>query len=216
MRYSILFFLICSCFLFSENSKASDYKKLSENYEKIIVIDAGHGGSDEGAKVSSLKEKNLALLSALLIKKHLNELGYKVVLTRGKDAYLPLYKRATIANRIPATVFISVHFNAFINEEIKGVEIFFHAGDDMQKRKESYKLGENVMRGILCFTKAASRGVKSAELYVLRETKMPSILVEGGFMTNEMERKKLKEHDYLDMIAKGVAEGVQKYFANKK
>ena len=180
----------------------------------LIVIDAGHGGSDEGAKVQSVLEKRINLTTALLAKKHLELLGYRVILTRSRDIFVSLPKRAAIANKAKGVLFVSVHFNSCPNQNAKGIEIYYYEAKDHQRARASKRLANNILYEIVDQTAAASRGVRKGNLAVLRETSMPAILVEGGFMTNQDERSLLKDRKYLDKIARGISLGVQKFLGD--
>ncbi|MGE5196644.1 MAG: N-acetylmuramoyl-L-alanine amidase family protein [Anaerolineae bacterium] len=178
----------------------------------LVVLDAGHGGTADGAKVQSLKEKRIALTTTLLAKKHLEAMGYPVVLTRSQDADLSLSQRAALANQHNASLFVSIHYNACKNSEAKGVEVFYYLPliEDWRTRA-SRRLGTTILKTLLEETQALSRGVKHANHHVTRETRMPAVLVEGGFMTNKEECTLLKDRIYLNKIAKGIALGIDHY-----
>ena len=177
----------------------------------IIILDAGHGGSDEGAKVRYVQEKKITLATVLYTKKCLEELGYRVILTRGKDIYVSLPRRVTIANKTKSVLFVSVHFNASKNASAQGIEVYYYNSKDSPRTKSSRKLASYVLHFILDQTEAVSRGVKAGNFHVIRETAMPAILIEGGFMTNYYEWQNLKSRPYLENIAKGIAQGIDKY-----
>lgn len=179
---------------------------------KLIVIDPGHGGYDLGARMFSVDEKSLALSTALLTKKYLQEKGYRVVLTRSRDIFISLEKRAAIANDTKGLLFVSIHFNAASNPSAKGVEVFYHLSQDKLRASHSKKLAAKVLEKIVQKTTAENRGVKEGKFFVIRETKMPAILVEAGFMTNPDELHLLKDIHYREKIAKGIVEGVELYF----
>jgi len=176
-----------------------------------IILDAGHGGTDEGAKVSAFQEKKIALTTTLLTKKHLEEMGYRVILTRSRDMYVPLPRRVSIANKTQAALFVSLHYNASKNHTAKGIEIFYHDSSEILRTRASRRLASCILPFLIDQTEALSRGVKQGNFYVIRETQMPAVLIEGGFMTNFEERSLLKDKEYLDKIAKGVALGIDKY-----
>ncbi len=178
----------------------------------LVIIDAGHGGSDEGAKVQTVMEKKMTLTTALLTKKYLESLGYRVILTRSRDIFVSLQKRVAIANAAKAAVFVSIHFNSSPNRVAKGVEIYYYDSKDLPRLRDSKKLGNVVLQQVVDQTEAASRGLRRGNFYVVRETTMPAILVEGGFMTNYEERFLLKDRKYLDKIAKGLSQGIHKFF----
>lgn len=177
----------------------------------LIVIDPGHGGTDEGAKVNSFMEKKLALTTALLIKKHLEEQGYRVMMTRNRDVYLPLQRRVSIANKTKGSLFVSVHFNSSSSTEAQGVEIFYFDSKELWRTKASKRLASCILYRIVDQTDAVSRGIKQGNFHVIRETDMPAVLVEGGFITNRQERGKLHDRAYLDRLAIGIAQGIDKY-----
>lgn len=193
-------------------SKAGSSSLLSP-LKPLVVLDSGHGGNDEGAKVSSFLEKKITLATAVLTKKHLEERGYKVILTRSRDTFISLARRVVIANKNKAALFVSIHFNASKNKEAKGIEVFYCNGSTEPWRTlASRRLANCILFQVLDQTQAHSRGVKSGNFHVIRETNMPAVLVEGGFVTNPEERSLLKDRKYLDSIAEGIAEGVDKYF----
>lgn len=182
----------------------------------LIAVDAGHGGNDIGAQseMKKYKEKNLALTAAMMLRRHLKDLGYHVVLTRKKDVFVPLRQRTTTANKENANLFISIHFNSAPNKKAEGVEIFYYEPQNKNEERsvKSKILSQHVLSHIVKYTKAQSRGVKTASFHVVKYTKMPAILVEGGFLSNEKETHKLKNPKYLNRIAYGTAQGLHRYF----
>ncbi len=180
-----------------------------------IVIDVGHGGTDRGARghVPYCEEKKICLLTARLVKQYLDQLGYHVVMTRNTDDFISLPKRVEIAIQAQANIFVSVHFNSSRSTEAQGIEVFFHDSKENRNRTSaSRKLAESVLSRVIRRTSATSRGVKKGNFYVIRETDMPAILVEGGFISNPDERVLLKSRDYQEKIARGVADGIDHYF----
>lgn len=180
--------------------------------QKLIVIDPGHGGYDLGARISACDEKSLALSTALLVKKYLTEMGYRVILTRSRDVFLPLEKRTSIANETKSKLFVSIHYNSAPNPVAKGVEVFYYASEDKIRKEASKKLATRVLSKVIDRTAAESRGTKEGKFHVIRETHMPAILIEAGFMTHPDELHLLKDINYRDKIARGIAEGVDSFF----
>ena len=178
-------------------------------FKPMIVLDAGHGGNDQGAKVNALQEKKITLMTTLLVKKYLTEMGYHVILTRSRDVYLTLPKRVDIANKTEDAVFVSIHYNASRNPDANGLEVYYC--NTAKEVKASKRLAQCVLSQLISQTHAASRGVKHGNFHVIREAEVPAILVEGGFMTNPEERALLKTKEYLERMAKGIALGVDKY-----
>lgn len=196
--------------------KASAKKSMCANRGPLIVLDAGHGGSDEGARVRQIQEKKLALATVLYTKKFLEEMGYRVLLTRGKDTYVSLPKRVAMANKIKSELFVSIHFNSAPNTGAQGVEIYYYNDRDPQRAKSSRKLASYILHYVVDQTEASSRGVKVGNIHVIRETTMPAVLIEGGFMTNYTELQNLRKRGYLEGIARGTAQGIDRYFKTLK
>lgn len=181
----------------------------------VIILDPGHGGKDEGARVLTCLEKQLTLRTSYLTKKHLEALGYKVVMTRARDVFLPLGTRVLRANNRPQSLFVSVHYNSAASPAAKGIEIYYYGKGLQSRRTFSRQLASTVLENVLAETRASSRGVKAGNFQVIRETVMPAILIEAGFITNREERTLLGTHAYLDKLAKGIAFGVDKYVKSK-
>ncbi len=184
----------------------------------IVVLDSGHGGNDHGAKAHKpyCEEKRLTLQTTRLVKKYLAQLGYHVIMTRSSDTFVPLDKRVEIANKAGSEIFVSIHFNSSRNPTPKGIEVFFcDAVGSPAKTSSSRRLASFVLTQLIRRTHAVSRGVKKQNFYVIRETKMPAILVEAGFISNQQEREQLKDPAYVDQLARAIADGVDQYFKKK-
>jgi len=183
--------------------------------KQLIVIDAGHGGKDLGAQsIEKPKhsEKNLTLSTAYMLSRYLQQMGYRTILTRDEDTFVPLKKRAEFANDHGCTLFVSVHYNAATNREAHGVEVYYYDSDKNKKRTEASKqVASVVLDSVIGSTEAKSRGIKHGNFAVIRETTMPAILVEGGFLTNQKEIKKIREAEYMQKVALGIAKGVHGY-----
>jgi N-acetylmuramoyl-L-alanine amidase len=183
----------------------------------LVVLDAGHGGHDDGARCVTppYPEKRATLQLAQLVQKRLTALGYRVALTRCQDLFLSLHERALLANQKGASAFVSLHFNHCSNPTAKGLEVFYCVNDPMLKRDLlSKELADSVLRHTLDNTHAKDRGVKEASFVVIRTTAMPSILVEGGFLSNQDEGRMISELPYLERMAQGIALGVHHYFVH--
>lgn len=176
------------------------------------MIDAGHGGTDTGAKgrlAPEYQEKNLTLTTATMLKKFLSQMGYQTVMMRQTDVFIDRYERARIANRKNPDLFVSIHFNFAAAIEASGIEVFYYRSEDNPDRsKESKRIAQAILSKVLDSTGAKSRGVKHGNYAVVRETAMPAVLIEGGFLTNEDEMNKLKDPAYLKRLAWGIAQGI--------
>lgn len=179
----------------------------------VIVIDPGHGGKDFGSESAvRATEKELNLKTAKFAAAYLQQMGYQVTLTRHSDYFVSLAKRASLANSCQADLFISIHFNSAPSQSAEGIEIFYFRPDANRMRvNASKRLAQEVLNKIIEETAAKSRGVKDGNLAVIRETNMPAILIEGGFLTHPKERERILETAYQKRIAKGLAMGVREY-----
>ena len=219
MRYSRALLVFFLTILFSVSAEEPHrYKPLRtykisvpQHAKPLVILDAGHGGTDEGAKVNYFMEKRLTLMTTLLVRKYLEEIGYRVIMTRSKDVFIPLHRRASIANKTKAVLFVSIHYNSSPSSDAHGIEVFYYGGNDPKRAQQSRKLATSVLSDLVHQTNALSRGVKNGNFYVIRETHMPAILIEAGFMTNTEERANLRDKRYLEKIAKGISLGIDKY-----
>lgn len=218
LRLLVIFFF--SFASLSAQPKAAANSSIPQHAKPLVILDAGHGGSDEGAKVGHFMEKKITLSTVMILKKYLTEMGYRVILTRNRDVYIPLPRRVSLANRTGAptvasrpkeVVFVSVHYNASQSQDAKGIEVFYSPGPSASRSQASKGLASAILSNLVTQTRAESRGVKSGNFHVIRETEMPAVLVEGGFITNKEERTLLRDKGYLDKIAKGIALGIEKY-----
>ena len=180
-----------------------------------VIVDPGHGGDDFGTKVSGCIEKIVNLKTAEYVAALLKKGGYDVVMTRKRDIFVALADRVGLANRSEASLMVSIHFNAAQSKEAEGLEIFYFKDSVGDRKTASKKLADTVMMSVLEMTKAKSRGVKSGNYHVLRETTIPSILVEGGFLTNERELAKIRQETYLKALAQGIVSGIDAYLKPK-
>lgn len=171
---------------------------------KTVIIDPGHGGHDRGGAWGKVYEKHLALDTAVRLENHLKRLGYKTVMTRREDYYLTLPQRVEIANRYKDAIFVSVHYNHTWKEGVSGLETFYFSG-------EGQTLANYVQKGMVRKTNTVDRDAKFARFYVIRNSRNPAILIEGGFVSNEDERERMKSATFRESVARGVAEGIERY-----
>ena len=173
----------------------------------LIVLDAGHGGSDTGAPYFGYDEKDLVLPMTLAVGEILEEAGYRVEYTRSDDTYVSLAARAEQANTQQADIFVSIHANAFPQKpELNGLETYYLVGGDRSK-----VLAESIHEAVLASTGANDREIRTASYYVLKYTDMPAVLVETGYMSNEEECSKLADPAYQALVAQGIANGIMAY-----
>ncbi|MBI0392526.1 N-acetylmuramoyl-L-alanine amidase [Thermoactinomyces sp. CICC 24226] len=180
-----------------------------------VVIDPGHGGKDPGAIGFKINEKDVVLNLAKKLNDHLGQYEKAVVsLTRWDDRFLELSERAKFANDRNADLFISLHNNA-ASASAHGFESFIYVNASTTTTRYQTILHEQVMN-YLVQVGIHDRGKKRANYAVLRETKMPAILLENLFITNEKENKLLKDDAFLDNLAAAIAAGIAKIFGLKK
>lgn len=207
---------------------------------KIIVIDPGHGGPDTG-KVNerlNLFEKTFTLDTSLRLKKILEARGWKVVLTRSDDRQLKpgkqedLQRRADIADDVNADVFVSIHFNAVADqvEKVSGLEVYrFTPQHQPPVTRAVRRLDDEILnpgnvndawnsmlayaiqRRLLQELKLDDRGFKHDRLAVLRLVNCPAVLIEGGFLSNTAEARRIATAAYRQQLAEAIANGVTAY-----
>jgi N-acetylmuramoyl-L-alanine amidase len=193
MRLTLLLAILSACLV---QSAAARFK--------TVVIDPGHGGHDCGGAWGKVYEKHLALDTAVRLEHHLKRLGYNTVMTRRGDYFLTLPQRMEIANRYKNAIFVSVHFNYTWKQGVSGLETFYFSGDGQ-------RLANHVQKGMVSKTRTVDRDAKFARYYVIRNSRNPAILIEGGFVSNEQERERMKSGSFRESIARGVAEGIERY-----
>ncbi|MDF1851612.1 MAG: N-acetylmuramoyl-L-alanine amidase [Verrucomicrobiales bacterium] len=168
---------------------------------RTVVIDPGHGGRDLGAADSYVYEKHINLDVARRLERALKEAGFKTVMTRTKDEFIALSERSARANRYRNAVFVSVHFNSSYRTAALGIETFYRSSS-------SEKFARFVQSELIKNIGATDRGVKTGNFSVLRRTKHPSILVEGGFISNKDERSAMLDPQYRQVVADSIARGI--------
>jgi len=219
-KYSLLFFALIAgaCVRKLPQKIAVEPARTSTRTDsgpQMIVIDPGHGGDDFGTKSCFrpyLYEKTLALRTAKLVYGYLNQWGYVVRLTRNSDVFIPLLKRVQLANMSNSRIFVSIHYNSAPSKEASGIEVFFYR-DNQDKRRmwRSERLAKKILANMVSATHAHSRGVKAGNFAVIRETKMPSVLIEAGFLSNSEDSSRLKKPSYLEKLSYSIAKGIDDF-----
>ncbi len=221
---------------------------------KVIVIDAGHGGDDVGAVGPNKRyEKVINLEVSKYLYNILKQRGYSVYLTRSNDTFIKVMNRTILANEKNADLFISVHTNSMPKEKAattSGIETFFLSParserakkvaalenkDDIREMNESsksvfleslnrpritasHKFAIDVQAGLLQSARTKYKdikdtGVKEGPFWVLVGAQMPSILIEVGFISHPEESRRLYEKEYQQLLANGIANGIDSYFS---
>lgn len=186
---------------------------------KTIVVDPGHGGPDTGAVgPSGTYEKNNTLPVALELADRLRASGAEVVLTRSTDSspagsnyseLNDLKARVQIANQIQADLFVSIHNDAFSNPTAGGTTTYYSV--DSPAAGPSQTLASDIQKEVVKQLGLTDRGVKSANFYVVKNTQMPAVLVELGFISNPTEEKLLSSPDFQKKAAEGIYQGILAY-----
>jgi N-acetylmuramoyl-L-alanine amidase len=169
----------------------------------IVVIDAGHGGFDRGGIAGQrVAEKTMNLDVAQRLKAVLAAYGYRVVMTRDSDVFVPLGTRVAIANSYRNAIFVCIHFNAAPRGGASGIETYFYSS-------QSLPLASAIHYYVAGGAPSANRGVRRRGFYVLRRTTIPSVLVECGFLTNRTEAQYAQSAAYQQKLAEEIAHGIR-------
>lgn len=192
-----------------QTDAAQQLPKVTKNVS--VMVDAGHGGKDPGTSSGSADEKDISLSIAKLVKSYLEGAGVTVVLSREDDTFIDKYDRADMANDADVDLFVSVHCN-YLEErtDISGVETYY-----MENDMDGEQLATMVHNQILAVTGANDMHVRENDYVVIRETDMPSVLVETGYLSNRQDAGRLTDHEYQSKMAYGIAAGVIEYINNE-
>ena len=207
--------VICfSSIFFEKGGNLSDITSNSPHKFRV-VIDAGHGGRDEGSKYNKLVEKNITLAIAERIKSLSAQYGVDVVMTRSSDAFINPAKRIAIADRQNADAYVSIHVNELRGYEyVSGMQIY--VSNHNPQFDKSCVLGSAVAKSLSTDFKVFNKlQDRSKNIYVLSENTLPSILVECGFITNLSDEKMLTDTATETLIAKQILQGVAMFKDNK-
>ena len=204
-----------------------DRTNMKRHKVQTVFIDPGHGGKDVGAEGIYYSEKNLTLRLASKVRTLLRKANFNVIMSRRSDTYLTLKERADLANKSNADIFVSIHFNSAANKKVYGLESYCmtpvgasssnSSKIEWQKHngnlhdRNNFALAYLMQRSMLGHSKALDRGVKHARFLVLREVKMPAVLVECGFLSNPDSERIIGTDLYLNQIAKGIAYSIINY-----
>ncbi|MCM3728939.1 N-acetylmuramoyl-L-alanine amidase [Neobacillus cucumis] len=173
---------------------------------KIIVLDPGHGGKDNGTKsIAGTPEKSLNLPTVEVVKHKLEAAGAEVILTRTNDTYLPLEQRANVSNQNRADAFISFHYNWSNNPSVNGITDFYY-------QKSSNPLATAILNQVAKETKLTNLGTRFNNLGVLRNNKQPATLIELGFLSNQQDDTTVESPQFRNNVAQGIYLGLLDYF----
>lgn len=183
---------------------------------KVVVLDAGHGGRDPGANAGGANEKTIVLAITRMVAEELGKMGVSVLTTRGDDRFIPLSERAAIANRSRADLFISIHANSnTVADSRSGSMTFFHKFSPVGMllaeciQTEIAKVKEIPDLGTVSDTRIYKSGFA-----VLRESTMPSVLIETGFVNHARDRAALTNPQVQRRLAQAIARGIRVFIGN--
>ena len=202
------------------NKKSIYIKETANNFLQLpnikqnkffVVIDPGHGGPDPGAiGIGGIRETDIVLEVSKLVKDLLSDKGVKVMLTRKNEVDLDLPPRVSFANKMDADVFVSIHANASRGKrrDINGLETFYFRG------WRGRLLAKRIQKQILRVSPGSpDRGVKQGRFYVIKNTKMPAVLVEIGFLTGRLDARRLEKAAHRKRIAYAISKGILEYLS---
>lgn len=200
--------------VFNEYTEGAD-QLTSWNSKKLVVIDPGHGGSDPGANINGILEKDICLDVSLRLASLLRHEGISTYVTRKKDTAIKPKDRILLANAKNAALFLSVHCNWFWDTSKKGVTTLYYPDNTLNNGGLSESGYASILQNEMLRTLGANdMGIcERSDLAVLRHAVMPSIIVELGFLSNEQDVKLLASEDYRQDAANALADGIQKSLA---
>jgi N-acetylmuramoyl-L-alanine amidase len=169
---------------------------------KTVVVDAGHGGKDNGAyRRFGGAEKTATLDVARRLSRKLRDSDFKVVMTRSTDVFIPLEERVAIENAQKNSIFVSIHFNDSRRRGIRGFETYYHSSN-------SVALAQRIQASLTTMPRSRNGGIHHANFRVLRLAKYPAVLVECGYLSNRLEGGEARDSEYREQLADKIAEAV--------
>ena len=188
-------------------------------YSKVVVIDPGHGGHDDGTRSQNkiYKEKNVVLsIGYTYFRNYLNDEDLKVYWTRKSDFYPTLYERAAFPKKVDADIFISVHMNSFKKATAKGTEVFYSTRNNILQPNglSSYTMASMFLKNITSTFSTFNRGVKTAAYVVTNMNTVPAVLLEYGFLSNKDDLEKFSKLENQDKAAEVLYDTIEEIFDN--
>ena len=175
-----------------------------EQEKYTVVLDAGHGGEDGGTVEQTATEKEINLAVVLKMRELLENQGICVVLTREQDIFIKLEERVRVANGEKADLFVSIHCNYYEKDSlIYGLECYYCKGAEDGKY-----YAERILDTIEKSEEIVSRNAKPSGYYILKNTTVPAVLVETGYLSNYNERNQLISGEYQGKLAQELVEGI--------
>jgi len=199
------------------NDTAITILRPSSKGDKLVVIDAGHGGEEPGAVNGNLKEKDINLDIALRLNELLKKKNINTYMIREKDSFVGLYERAFIANSLNAALFISIHNNAMEDKSYGGTMTLYHIKSGEGSGFNSLSFAKNLQNSLVKTLGTSDRNTRARpDLVVLKATKMPASLAEIAFMTNQTDRQNLQKEDFRQKAAQALCDAIVKSLSEIK
>lgn len=192
-----------------------DVNNPSKIYDKIVVLDPGHGGKDPGAKSRGTNEKDLNFKILYTYgRTYFKDSDIKVYYTRVKDSYVPLYDLAAFSKKVEADMYVSLHMNSAGSSAAKGTEVYY---SKINKTKWSSGLTSKVMakkflKNVRSAMGTVDRGVRTANFVVVKANTVPAVLIELGFISSKSDYKKLTNTTYQKKAANAIATSIKQLF----
>ncbi len=197
---------------------------------RTVVLDAGHGGYDQGARGARGSEKDFTLDVVLRARELLQRAGLTVKLTRASDLYIPLELRAAFASHQSGAIFVSVHFNAGMRADAEGIETYclaprgvpssndaalslvdFRPCVGNTRDAENIALATAMHTSLITRLGVGDRGIKRARFVVLKDSLIPGVLIEGGFLTNAVDEARIANPAFRQNLAQAIVAGIGAY-----
>lgn len=209
----IIFFLFCLTVLNQVDAQINELPLLG----KVIFVDPGHGGRDPGTMYGKIKEKDIVLDISLVLRDELLKKGAIVYMTRETDEDLSskwdkkkkrgdLYRRILMYKKYNADMYLSIHINQYKDPSWGGIEVLYNSINPENKR-----LGTILMKNFKTEF-GTKRKLKTTDLYMYKNTTVPGVLIECGFISNSNERYLLRQKSYQTKLSKSITNSVIEYF----
>lgn len=193
-----------------------------DNQEITVVVDSGHGGNDPGkVGLHGEKEKDINLSIAKKLQRNLEHQGIRVVMTRTDDNGLysagsvnkkreDMNRRVEIMNAPEVAFAVSIHQNSFTNSKYKGAQVFYY-----KTSEKSEALANSIQKSLIenVDTTNARQAKENDNYYLLKKSKIPAVIVECGFLSNEEEAGRLCDENYQEKLAWAIHMGIMQYLA---
>ncbi len=196
-KLAFVLLLVAACALASTSVFGASFS--------TVVIDAGHGGHDRGGIPSNIiPEKGVALDVARRLRAYLANAGLRTVMTRSSDVFVTLDRRVAIANAQRRAIFVSIHFNSGRRVRASGIETFYGSA-------RAKSLARLIQRNAMKTTSGENRGIKRANYYVLRKSRVLAVLVECGFLTNPEDARRASSSEYRERLARQIGKAIVEF-----